>query len=157
MALGLEYRFARAINKQLINKQKEPPQEAHATDPRMHLRCSRCAAGDPLSALAENSEESRADQGWRLRRLRYRPAHPERPLAEAVAMAVHVGSRDRRRAGRGWIGIQRGLHEQAAQGGIEGDDPAVDAVRPLLLLHSLPSKRQQMPDAGVLRPLSRLR
>src|SRR5436190_10991699 len=100
MALGLEYRFARFINKQ------KKAREAHATDSCMHLRRPRCAAGDPLSALAENSKEGRADQGWRLRRLRYRSAHPQRPLAEAVAMAVHAWSRDRRRAGRGRIGIQ---------------------------------------------------
>jgi|tagenome__1003787_1003787.scaffolds.fasta_scaffold19373793_2 hypothetical protein len=30
--LTLEYRFAR-----VTNKQKEAPEEAHATDPRMHL------------------------------------------------------------------------------------------------------------------------
>jgi hypothetical protein len=32
MALSLEYRFAR-----VTNKQKEAPEEAHATNPRMHL------------------------------------------------------------------------------------------------------------------------
>ena len=53
--------------------------------------------------------------------------------------------------------IQGRLHEQAAESRIEGHDPAVDAVRPLLLLHPLSAKRQQMPDAGLLRPLSRLR
>ena len=53
--------------------------------------------------------------------------------------------------------IHRRFHEQAAQGRIEGDDPAADAVRPLLLLHPLSPERQQMPDAGLLRPLSRLR
>src|SRR5205814_9532457 len=43
MALGLEYRFACVINKQ------KKAREAHATDSRMHLRRSRCAAGDPRS------------------------------------------------------------------------------------------------------------
>ena len=42
-------------------------------------------------------------------------------------------------------------------GGLEGDDPAADAVRQLLLLHPLSRERQQVPDAGLLRPLSRLR
>ncbi len=65
---------------------------------------------------------------------------------EIGGVLVEVGSRIRRR-----------LHEQAAQGRIEGDDPAADAVRPMLLLHPLSAKRQQVPDAGLLRPLSRLR
>jgi len=38
---------------------------------------------------------------------------------------------------------------QAARRGIEGDDPAADAVRPLLLLRSLSPERQQVPDAGL--------
>src|SRR5437660_4015330 len=37
---------------------------------------------------------------------------------------------------------QRGLHEQAALGRIESDDPAAHALRPLLLLHPLPRERQ---------------
>ena len=97
------------------------------------------------------------DKSRRLRRLRHRSAYPERPLAEAAAVAVHARPRDRRRAGRGRLGIQGRLHEQAAHGGIEGDDPAADAVRPVLLLHPLSAERQQVPDAGLLRPLSRLR
>ena len=97
------------------------------------------------------------DKGRRLRRLRHRSAYPERSLAQAIAVAVHARPRDRRRAGRGRLGIQGRLHEQAAQRRIEGDDPAADALRPLLLLHSLSAERQQVPDACLLRPLSRLR
>ena len=114
-------------------------------------------AGHSHRAVAQDPEEGGADQGRRLRRLRHRPAHPEGPLAETAAVAVHARPRDRRRAGRGRLGIHRGFHEQAARGGVEGDDPAADAVRPLLLLHPLPAERQQVPDAGLLRPLSRLR
>src|SRR5438046_8330978 len=93
MALGLEYRFARFINKQ------KKAREAHATDSCMHLRRPRCAAGDPLSALAENSKEGRADQGWSLRRLRYRSDHTKRPLAEPVDIAVTAWTRAESRFG----------------------------------------------------------
>ena len=41
--------------------------------------------------------ESGADPDRRLRRLRHRSAHPERPLAEALALAVHARPRARRR------------------------------------------------------------
>src|ERR1700686_4534073 len=106
--------------------------------------------------MAENSKEGRTDKSRRLRRLRHGSAHPEGPLAEAAAVAVHARPRNRRRAGGGRGGIKRRFHEKATHGGIEGDDPAADAVRPLLLLHSLSGKRQQVPDAGLLRALSRL-
>ena len=43
------------------------------------------------------------------------------------------------------------------EGRLEGDDPAADAVRLLLLLRPLSAERQQVPDAGLLRALSRLR
>src|ERR1700736_737436 len=105
--------------------------------------------------MAENSKEGRTDKSRRLRRLRHGSAHPEGPLAEAAAVAVHARPRNRRRGGGGGgAEIQRRLHEKATHGGIEGDDPAADAVRPLLLLHSLSGKRQQVPDAGLLRALS---
>src|SRR6202035_161301 len=107
--------------------------------------------------MAENSEEGGLDKSRRLRRLRYRPAYPQRPLAEAIAVAVHAWPRDRRRAGGGRLGISGRLHEQKAHGRVESDDPAADALRPLLLLHPLSTKCQQMPDPGLLRPLSRLR
>ena len=48
------------------------------------------AAGDPHGAVAGRAEEGRADQDRRLRRVRHRSAHPERPLAEAAAVAVHA-------------------------------------------------------------------
>ena len=75
------------------------------------------------------SAKGRADQGRRLRRLRHRSAYPQRTLAEALALALYAGARDWRRLGRGRVGIQRRLHEQAAQGRLEGDDPAADALR----------------------------
>src|SRR3984885_13247664 len=91
-----------------------PGRRLHGTDSRMHLRWPRLTAGDPRGPVAENPEKSRADQGRRLRRLRHRSAYPERPLAEAIAVAVHARARDRRRAGRGRFGIFRRFHEQAA-------------------------------------------
>ena len=155
--LGLRRRDPRqAVLDGGINRES-PEDWLGGTHSRMHLRRSRRAAGHSHRAVAENPREGGADQGRRLRRLRHRSAHPQRPLAEAVAVAVHARPRDRRRAGRGRLGIHRRFHEQAAQGRIEGDDPAADAVRPLLLLHPLSAERQQVPDAGLLRPLSRLR
>src|SRR5262249_21798155 len=47
-------------------------------------------ASDPRSAMAENSQEGHAHPDRRLRRVRHRPAYPERSLAEAVALAVHA-------------------------------------------------------------------
>ena len=53
--------------------------------------------------------------------------------------------------------LDRGFHGQAARRRLEGDDPAADAVRALLLLRPLSRERQQVPDPGLLRALSRLR
>ena len=36
--------------------------------------------------------------------------------------------------------VHRGLHGQAARGRLEGDDPAADAVRPVLLLRPLSAR-----------------
>ena len=130
---------------------------SHGPDPRLHSRRAGPRARHPHRAVAEGRQKGRADQGRRLRRLRHRSAHPERALAEAAALAVHARPRARRNHRRMRRRIHRGLHEQAAQGRIESDDPAADALRPLLLLHPLSADRQQMPDAGLLRPLSRLR
>ena len=115
------------------------------------------AAGDPHGAVAGRAEEGGAHQDRRLRRLRHRPAHSQRPLAEAAAMAVHAWPRARRRDRREGCGFHRGLHGQAARCRLQGDDPAADAVRPLLLLRPLSGEREQVPDAGLLRSLSRLR
>jgi hypothetical protein len=51
------------------------------------------------------SEEGRLDKSRRLRGLRHRSAYSERPLAKTVAVAVRARPRDRRRAGRGRLGI----------------------------------------------------
>ena len=108
-------------------------------------------------ALAGGAGECGADQDRRLRRLRHRSAHPERPLAEAAALAVHARPRDRRRHRREGRRARRGLHGQADRRRLEDHDPAADAVRALPLLRPLPRERQQVPDAGLLRALSRLR
>ena len=50
-----------------------------------------------------------ADPDRRLRGLRHRSAHPERPLAEALALAVHARPRARRRDRRDRAGADRGL------------------------------------------------
>ena len=101
--------------------------------------------------------QGRADPDRRLRRVRHRPAHPQRPLAEAVAVAVHARPRAGRRDRRDRPGADPGLDRPAARGRRQGDAAAAHAVRHLLLVHALPRDRQQVPDAGLLRPLSRLR
>ncbi|MGY3513638.1 hypothetical protein ACVIQY_006613 [Bradyrhizobium sp. USDA 3051] len=140
-----------------INHNRRASRTRHGPDPRLHPRRAGQRARHPQRAVAEGRQKGRADQGRRVRRLRHRPAHPERALAEAAAMAVHARPRARRNHRRMRRRIHRGLHEQAAQGRIKSDDPAADALRQLLLLHPLSPDRQQMPDAGLLRPLSRLR
>ena len=114
-------------------------------------------AADRDRSVAEGPGAGRADPGRRLRRLRHRPAHPQGALAEALALAVHPRPRDRRRDRREGLGVHLRLHGEAARRRLQGDDPAAHAVRTLLLLRPLPGTGQQMPDAGLLRALSRLR
>jgi len=76
--------------------------------------------------------------------------NPQGPLAQAVAVARSpsatswAASSSRRDANSAKI------HGQAARCRLEGDDPAADAVRALLLLRALPAARQQMPDPGCI-------
>ena len=53
--------------------------------------------------------------------------------------------------------LTAGLDRAAARGRRQGDAAALDALRRLLLVHPLSRDRQQVPDAGLLRALSRLR
>src|SRR6266516_2014118 len=107
--------------------------------------------------MAAGAKERGAHSDRRLRSVRHRPSHPQGPLAQAVAVAVHPRQRAGRRHRRSGPRIQRRLHGQAASRRLEGDDPAADAVRALLLLRALSAAGQQMPDPGLLRALSRLR
>ena len=66
-------------------------------DSRHDLRWPRRRAGHARGAVAEGAAQGRADPDRRLRRVRHRPAHPQGPLAQAAAVAVHARTRTRRR------------------------------------------------------------
>ncbi len=95
---------------------------------RYDLCRARGEAGDAHGALAEGSAEGCAHQDRCVRRLRHRPAHSQRPLAEAAAVAVHARARACRRHRGNRVGAHQGPHGQAHRRRLEAHAAAADAL-----------------------------